>query len=124
MTPTERDEIRRVANDLLADDEGCVIGDHPDGTPLAKLVLRYLDNEQTAALPSDYILAWHDANGNGHAIRCSEDAIRSAVEERDRLLKRVAELDPVAGLRFLGLNPGETPSVEITHASGNVTRVE
>lgn len=46
MTTTE--ELRLSAQRLIEDEDGCVIGDHPDGLPLARLVLRFLDEQQRA----------------------------------------------------------------------------
>ena len=47
--PSDRDELRRLAQKLLDDDDMCAIGDGPDGSPLARLVLQVLDKEQAAA---------------------------------------------------------------------------
>jgi hypothetical protein len=88
--------LRRTMNDVarrvLDDSETCALGDPPDGWPLATLVMNYL--KAAEKLPpvvwsSDHVLAWHDKAGGGHSVRCSEEAIRNVVEERDALKREL-----------------------------------
>lgn len=94
MTNTaDRDALRRAAQDIIEADERCAIGCAPDGEPLARLVLAHLDDDRPVWSDA-YVLAWHDANGGGHAIQCSEERIRGAVEERDT--RPMTPIDPAS----------------------------
>jgi hypothetical protein len=86
-----RRTMHDVARRVLDDSETCALGDPPDGWPLATLVMNYLKAAEKLPVvwSSDHVLAWRDKAGAAHSVRCSEEAIRNVVEERDALKREL-----------------------------------